>query len=63
VPVLDQNTGEQLADTATGWLMWLTVGDDSGAITLGASCAPAPETPLGLPATGDGSAADDGLVP
>jgi len=55
---------------ATGLPMWLTTGDDSGLITLGMACGPiaGPETPLGLPATGDGTAAtfvdgDASLVP
>ena len=55
VAMLNQDTGEQLIDTATGLPMWLIVDDETGVVKLGMAC-PA-QTPTFLPATGDGSAA------
>jgi hypothetical protein len=55
VAVLDQNTGEQAVDQATGLPMWLMAGQDNGMVVLGMACSvPAP---LALPATGDGTTA------
>ena len=54
--LINEDTGEQERDQIAGLPMWLIVGDDSGTVVLGSACeAPAPEVPLGLPATGDGT--------
>ena len=54
--LLNANTGEQERDQATGLPMWLRLGDDSGTVVLGTLCEAPPTLPLGLPATGDGTA-------
>jgi hypothetical protein len=53
VALLNQETGEQLVDQATGLPMWLKAEDDGGQVVLGMACAV--QTPTFLPATGDGS--------
>ncbi|HLZ26122.1 MAG TPA: hypothetical protein VKV73_02265 [Chloroflexota bacterium] len=58
MPILDAVTGQQMVDKATGLQMWLTMGDDSGVVSLGTPC-PRADVPLALPATGDGSTATE----
>jgi len=55
VPLLNA-AGEQVRDQATGLASWLVAGDDSGKLVLGPACEVPPAVPLGVPATGDGSA-------
>jgi hypothetical protein len=53
--MINQQTGEQLVDQATGLPMWQRVDDETSVVLLGMAC-PA-QTPTFLPATGDGTTA------
>jgi hypothetical protein len=55
VALVNQETGEQVVDKATGLPMWLKADEENGLVVLGMGCAV--QTPTFLPATGDGTAA------